>query len=85
MAGHHLGVRTAGYCNYDERKVKGALLLGIVTSTFFAVILNYLTGLSAFPEAGKAVIPKSVFSAPIYLPLESSIFLPLQNWDFSLP
>lgn len=47
-----------------KRKVKGALLLGIVTSTFFAVILNYLTGLSAFPEAGKAVIPKSVFSAP---------------------
>jgi AGZA family xanthine/uracil permease-like MFS transporter len=47
-----------------KRKIKGALLLGIVFSTFLAVILNYLTALSAFPEAGKAIIPKSVLSAP---------------------
>ncbi|MCJ7458797.1 MAG: NCS2 family permease [candidate division Zixibacteria bacterium] len=47
-----------------KRKIRGALLLGIVFSTFLAVILNYLTGLSAFPDPGKAVIPKSVLSVP---------------------
>jgi len=47
-----------------RRKMRGALLLGIVFSTLFAIILNYLTGLSAFPEPGKAVIPKSVLSPP---------------------
>lgn len=47
-----------------KRKVKGALLLGIVLSSLLAIILNYSTGLTAFPEAGKAVIPKSFFSAP---------------------
>src|SRR4030042_2925719 len=31
---------------FMKRKIRGALLLGIVFSTFFAVILNYLTGLS---------------------------------------
>jgi AGZA family xanthine/uracil permease-like MFS transporter len=47
-----------------KRKVKGALLLGIVLSTLLAIILNYSTELKAFPEAGKAIIPKSFFSAP---------------------
>src|SRR3990170_3390295 len=47
-----------------KRKVRGALLLGIIFSTVLAVILNYITGLSAFPELGKAVIPESDFSAP---------------------
>ena len=47
-----------------KRKVKGALLLGIILSTFLAIILNYFSGLSAFPEEGKAIIPQSIFSAP---------------------
>lgn len=47
-----------------KRKVKGALLLGIVLSTLLAVILNYSSGLKAFPEEGKAIIPETIFSAP---------------------
>jgi len=49
---------------FMKRKVKGALLLGIVLSTLLAIILNYLSGLNAFPEPGKAIIPESFFSAP---------------------
>jgi AGZA family xanthine/uracil permease-like MFS transporter len=47
-----------------KRKEKGALLIGIAFSTVLSIIINYLSGLSAFPEQGKAVIPESVFSAP---------------------
>ncbi len=47
-----------------KRKEKGALLIGIAFSTVLAIIINYLSGLSAFPEQGKAIIPESVFSAP---------------------
>jgi AGZA family xanthine/uracil permease-like MFS transporter len=47
-----------------KRRVKGALLLGIVLSTLLAIIVNYLSGLYAFPEQGKAVIPKTIFSTP---------------------
>jgi AGZA family xanthine/uracil permease-like MFS transporter len=49
---------------FMKRKIKGALLLGIISSTILAIGLNYLTGFSAFPEAGKAIIPKSFLSAP---------------------
>ncbi|MDH4222020.1 MAG: NCS2 family permease, partial [candidate division Zixibacteria bacterium] len=47
-----------------KRKVRGALLLGIATSTLLAIILNYTTGLTAFPETGKAIIPGTFFSSP---------------------
>ena len=47
-----------------KKKTKGALLIGIVLATLLAIIVNYLTGLSAFAEKGKAIIPSTVVSAP---------------------
>jgi AGZA family xanthine/uracil permease-like MFS transporter len=45
------------------RKWRGAIILGILGSTVFAIILNYIYNKTAFAP-GTAVIPSKVFAAP---------------------
>lgn len=45
-------------------RVKGALLLGIVLTTIVAIVVNYWTGLKAFPTPGMAVVPPRVLALP---------------------
>ncbi len=47
-----------------KTKVKGALLIGILGSTVLAVVINYASGLSVFPDPNIAKIPSSVVSMP---------------------
>ncbi|MGI5836872.1 MAG: NCS2 family permease [Chloroflexota bacterium] len=46
------------------KKVRGSLLIGIITSTIAAIIINYASGLTAFTSPGVAVIPSSVIALP---------------------
>ncbi|MCL5046059.1 MAG: NCS2 family permease [Actinobacteria bacterium] len=46
------------------RKVRGSLLIGIVTSTVLAIIINYATGMKTFTSPGVAVIPSSLVALP---------------------
>ncbi|MBI3635316.1 MAG: NCS2 family permease [Candidatus Rokubacteria bacterium] len=46
------------------RRVRGALLLGIVGTTVIAVVLNGLAGWTAFPTPGAARIPAAIVQAP---------------------
>ncbi|HEX9017466.1 MAG TPA: NCS2 family permease [Chloroflexota bacterium] len=46
------------------RRVKGALLIGIVLSTIVAIIVNYASGMKAFTTPGVAVIPSAIIAAP---------------------
>ncbi|MCJ7507140.1 MAG: NCS2 family permease, partial [candidate division Zixibacteria bacterium] len=47
-----------------KRKVKGALLIGIVASTLIAVIINYISGFKAYPASEYARIPQHILSTP---------------------
>lgn len=44
--------------------VRGALLLGIVLTTLFAILVNSWTNLKAFPTPGMAVIPPQILAPP---------------------
>ncbi len=46
------------------KKVKGALLIGILVTTIIAIIINYASGLKVFTTPGVAVIPASIFAWP---------------------
>ena len=45
-------------------RVRGALLIGILLTTAFAILVNYVTGLKAFPTPGMAVIPSGIVALP---------------------
>jgi AGZA family xanthine/uracil permease-like MFS transporter len=47
-----------------KREVKGALLIGIISSTIIAIAVNYLSGFQAYPDSGYARIPETLASAP---------------------
>jgi AGZA family xanthine/uracil permease-like MFS transporter len=47
-----------------KAKVKGALLIGILCSTGLAILINYASGLSVFPDPNIAKLPTSVLSMP---------------------
>lgn len=47
-----------------KTKVKGALLIGILGSTLLAILVNYLSGLTVFPDPNIAKVPSSVLSMP---------------------
>ncbi|HEX9916411.1 MAG TPA: NCS2 family permease [candidate division Zixibacteria bacterium] len=49
---------------FIKRKVKGALLIGIVASTLIAVIINYISGFKAYPASEYARIPQHILSIP---------------------
>ncbi|MFN0071136.1 MAG: NCS2 family permease [Chloroflexota bacterium] len=46
------------------RGIRGALLLGILGTTIFAVIVNGLTGNTAYTIPGMATVPTTIVSAP---------------------
>ncbi|MCL4369450.1 MAG: NCS2 family permease [Chloroflexi bacterium] len=46
------------------KRVKGALLIGILASTLLAIAINYASGMKAFTTPGVAVIPSSVVDVP---------------------
>ncbi|MHB1131847.1 MAG: NCS2 family permease [Chloroflexota bacterium] len=46
------------------RKVKGALLIGIVLSTVLAIVVNSLAGGKAWATPGVAIIPTSILAMP---------------------
>ena len=46
------------------RKWRGAIILGIIFSTIFATILNYVYDKKAFATAGTAVIPDKLWAGP---------------------
>lgn len=45
-------------------RLRGALLIGIILTTIIAIILNALSGYTAFPTPGTAVMPKSLVAWP---------------------
>lgn len=45
-------------------RVRGALLIGIILTTVVAIILNALTGNTAFTTPGVAIMPKSIIASP---------------------
>jgi AGZA family xanthine/uracil permease-like MFS transporter len=47
-----------------KTKVKGALLIGILGSTLLAIIVNYLSGLTTFPDPNIAKVPSALVSMP---------------------
>ena len=47
-----------------KKKVKGALLIGIVASTCIALILNYFSGFTAYTSSAYARLPQKVISTP---------------------
>lgn len=47
-----------------KKEVKGALLIGILSSTIIAIIVNYLSGFAAYPGSEYARIPATLASAP---------------------
>jgi AGZA family xanthine/uracil permease-like MFS transporter len=61
-------------------KVKGSLLWGILISTVVAIILNALTGWTAFTTPGVAVIPTQIVSLPDF----STLGAPFMTVDGSL-
>jgi adenine/guanine/hypoxanthine permease len=46
------------------RRAKGALLVGILLTTVFAIIVNYASGMKAFTTPGAAVMPTSIVALP---------------------
>jgi len=46
------------------RKIHGALLYGILGTTALSIVINFLTGGTAFPIQGQAVIPRSLLQMP---------------------
>lgn len=46
------------------KRVKGALLIGILASTVLAIVINGLSGWKAFASPGVAVIPSSIVALP---------------------
>ena len=57
------------------RRVRGALLLGILLTTAAAVLLNALSGYTAFGTPGMAVIPKEVVGLPDFSTLGKGLNL----------
>jgi AGZA family xanthine/uracil permease-like MFS transporter len=59
-------------------RVRGALLLGIILATLFAIAVNYSAGLKAFPTPGMAVIPSRIVAWPDFstfgMGLDLSVF-----------
>ncbi len=47
-----------------KTKAKGALLIGILGSTLLAILVNYLSGLTVFPDPNIAKVPSSFLSMP---------------------
>lgn len=47
-----------------KTKVRGALLIGILGSTLLAIIVNYLSGLTTFPDPNIAKVPSALVSMP---------------------
>ncbi|UCB53544.1 MAG: NCS2 family permease [Candidatus Zixiibacteriota bacterium] len=47
-----------------KTKVKGALLIGILGSTLLAILVNYLSGLTVFPDPNIAKVPSALVSMP---------------------
>jgi len=45
-------------------KIRGALLIGIITTTVVAVVFNALSGYTAFTVPGVAVLPERVMTTP---------------------
>jgi adenine/guanine/hypoxanthine permease len=45
-------------------RVKGSLLIGIILTTIVAIILNALSGYTAFSTPGVAVLPKQILAMP---------------------
>lgn len=46
------------------KRVRGALLIGIIVSTIVAIVVNYASGMKAFTTPGVAVIPSSLVAVP---------------------
>jgi adenine/guanine/hypoxanthine permease len=46
------------------KRVQGALLIGIIITTVVAIILNAISGYSAFTTPGVAVMPKHIVATP---------------------
>ncbi|MFQ5828549.1 MAG: NCS2 family permease [Candidatus Methylomirabilia bacterium] len=46
------------------RRVRGALLLGIILTTVVAMIVNAASGGTAFPTSGRAVLPDKIVDLP---------------------
>ncbi|MBI2081522.1 MAG: NCS2 family permease [candidate division NC10 bacterium] len=57
------------------RRVKGALLLGILLTTAVAIVLNALSGSTAFSTPGVAVIPKRIVGWPDFSTLGQGVNL----------
>jgi AGZA family xanthine/uracil permease-like MFS transporter len=55
------------------RRVKGALLLGILLTTGVAILLNAFSGSTAFPTPGMAVLPKALVRWPDFSTLGQGI------------
>jgi len=47
-----------------KARIKGALLIGILGSTFLAILMNYASGFQAFPDPNIAKLPPSLLSMP---------------------
>ncbi|MFQ5897187.1 MAG: NCS2 family permease [Candidatus Methylomirabilia bacterium] len=46
------------------RRIRGALLLGILGTTAVAIVVNALSGGTAFPAPGQAVLPSNIVELP---------------------
>ena len=57
------------------RRIKGALLLGILLTTGVAILLNALSGYAAFTIPGVAVIPKAIVGWPDFSTLGQGLNL----------
>ncbi|MGH7408972.1 MAG: NCS2 family permease [Candidatus Methylomirabilales bacterium] len=57
------------------RRIKGALLLGILLTTGVAILLNALSGYTAFTIPGVAVIPKAIMGWPDFSTLGQGLNL----------
>ena len=57
------------------RRVRGALLLGILLTTGVAVLLNALSGYTAFTTPGVAVVPKEIVAWPDFSTLGQGLNL----------
>ena len=57
------------------RRVKGALLLGILLTTGVAILLNALSGYTAFTTPGVAVVPKEIVARPDFSTLGQGLNL----------
>jgi len=57
------------------RRVKGALLLGIILTTIVAVAVNAATAGTAFPTPGQAVVPAQIVGVPDFSTLGAGLNL----------